>query len=77
MRRTLILLALLVLPEASLFAQQFSLVIDAKPNMKDLRDVVGEKFTFICQANLQIEPVYGTDRTPMTRQSALPRFMPV
>jgi hypothetical protein len=62
MRRTLALLGLLLSPGLSLSAQQFSLVIDAKPNMKALRDVVGERFTFICQGNLQIQSVYGTDR---------------
>ena len=62
MRRTVALLGLFLSPGLSLSAQQFSLVIDAKPSMKDLRDVVGERFTFICQGNLQIQFVYGTDR---------------
>jgi hypothetical protein len=51
---------------SSAAAQQFSLVIDAGPNLFTLRNVPGNRFTFICKPNLQVKDVWGTDMYPDT-----------
>lgn len=52
--------SVLSLTEAS--AQQVSLVIDSRPTLRELRTVAGNRFTFICKPNLQINDVWGTDK---------------
>jgi hypothetical protein len=61
MRRTLVVLLLLLFTPPVLRAQQFSLVIDAGPSARQYHDVIGERFTFICKARLQLVSVWGTD----------------
>jgi hypothetical protein len=59
MRKLFCLAASSILLVSAASAQQPSLVIDAKPTLRQFGP--GTRFTFICKPNLQIQEVWGTD----------------